>query len=106
MNTVGEVYDSPEVIEKYGDSFDPKYENFEELEGEVEFKDVIFKYPDGDKIVLGRFNLKVQKGQSVAIVGETGTGKSTLVNLVCRFFELTQGQVLIDGKDAKDRSLK
>lgn len=106
MNTVGEVYDSPEVVEKYGDSFNPKYENFEELKGEVEFKDVTFKYPDGDEIVLDNFNLKVEKGQSIAIVGETGAGKSTLVNLVCRFFEPTKGQVLIDGKDAKERSLK
>ena len=106
VNTVGEVYDSPEVIEKYGDSFNPKYENFEELKGEVEFKDVTFKYPDGEEIVLDNFNLKVQKGQSVAIVGETGAGKSTLVNLVCRFFEPTKGQVLIDGRDAKERSLK
>ncbi len=106
VNTVGEVYDSPEVIEKYGDSFNPKFENFEELEGEVEFKDVTFKYPDGEEIVLDNFNLKVNKGQSVAIVGETGAGKSTLVNLVCRFFEPTKGQVLIDGRDAKERSLK
>lgn len=106
VNTVGEVYDSPEVVEKYGDSFHPKYENFEKLEGEVEFKDVTFRYPDGEEIVLLHFNLKVQKGQSVAIVGETGAGKSTLVNLVCRFFEPTEGQVLIDGRDAKERSLK
>lgn len=106
VNTVGEVYDSPEVVEKYGDSFRPKYENFEKLEGEVEFKDVTFRYPDGEEIVLLHFNLKVQKGQSVAIVGETGAGKSTLVNLVCRFFEPTEGQVLIDGRDAKERSLK
>ncbi|MCQ2423110.1 MAG: ABC transporter ATP-binding protein/permease [Lachnospiraceae bacterium] len=106
VNTVGEVYDSPEVVEKYGDSFHPKYENFEKLEGEVEFKDVTFRYPDGEEIVLQHFNLKVQKGQSVAIVGETGAGKSTLVNLVCRFFEPTEGQVLIDGRDAKERSLK
>ncbi len=106
VNTVGEVYDSPEVIEKYGDSFHPKYENFEELKGEVEFKDVTFRYPDGEEIVLDHFNLKVHKGQSVAIVGETGAGKSTLVNLVCRFFEPTEGQVLIDGRDAKERSLK
>lgn len=106
VNTVGEVYDSEEVIAKYGDSFAPKYENFEELHGDVEFKDVTFKYPDGEEIILDHFNLKVEKGQSVAIVGETGAGKSTLVNLVCRFFEPTSGQVLIDGRDAKERSLK
>lgn len=106
VNTVGEVFDSEEVIEKYGDSFNPKYENFEELYGDIEFRDVTFKYPDGDETILEHFNLKVNKGQSVAIVGETGAGKSTLVNLVCRFFEPTDGQVLIDGKDARDRSLK
>ena len=106
MNTVGEVYDSEEVIEKYGDAFNPKYENFEELYGDVEFKDVTFKYPDGEEIVLDHFNLSINKGQSVAIVGETGAGKSTLVNLVCRFFEPTNGQVLIDGRDVRERSLK
>lgn len=106
MNTTGEVYDSEEIIEKYGDAFHPKYENFEELYGDVEFKDVTFQYPDGEEVILDHFNLKVEKGQSVAIVGETGAGKSTLVNLVCRFFEPTKGQVLIDGRDAKERSLK
>ena len=106
VGTTGEVYDSPEVIEKYGDSFHPKYENFEELEGEVEFRDVTFQYPDGDEIALDHFDLTVRKGQSIAIVGETGAGKSTLVNLVCRFFEPTSGQVLIDGRDVKERSLK
>ena len=106
MNTEGEVYDTPEVIEKYGDSFAPKRENWEELHGDIEFRDIRFKYPDGEEIVLDHFNLKVPQGQSVAIVGETGAGKSTLVNLVCRFFEPTEGQVLIDGVDARARSLK
>ncbi len=63
-----------------------------------------FQYPDGDELVLEHFNLKVPRGTNVAIVGETGAGKSTLVNLVCRFFEPTRGQVLIDGRDARDRS--
>ena len=72
--------------------------------GDIEFKDVSFKYPDGDEYVLENFNLKVPKGTNVAIVGETGAGKSTLVNLVCRFFKPTKGQVLIDGKDAALRS--
>lgn len=104
MNTQSDVADSKEVIEKYGDSFNPKKENWEELEGDVEFKDVSFKYPDGNEMVLEHFNLKVPKGTSVAIVGETGAGKSTLVNLVCRFFEPTTGEVLIDGRNAKERS--
>ena len=106
INTEGEVFDSKEVISKYGDAFNPKVENWEELLGEVEFKDVSFHYPDGEEMVLEHFNLKVKKGTNVAIVGETGAGKSTLVNLVCRFFEPTEGLVLIDGKDARERSLK
>lgn len=104
MTTRSDVEDTPEVIEKYGDVFEPKKENWEELHGDIEFDDVSFKYPDGDEYVLEHFNLKIPFGSNVAIVGETGAGKSTLVNLVCRFFEPTEGRVLIDGKDARERS--
>ena len=104
MNTASDVADSPEVIEKYGDTFHPKKENWEPLHGDVEFRDVTFRYPDGTENVLEHFNLKVPQGTNVAIVGETGAGKSTLVNLVCRFYEPTSGQVLIDGRDARERS--
>ena len=104
LETQSDVADRAEVIEKYGDTFHPKKENWETLYGDVEFKDVSFKYPDGNEMVLEHFDLKVPQGTNVAIVGETGAGKSTLVNLVCRFFEPTYGQVLIDGKDARDRS--
>ena len=106
LETKTEVADTPEVIEKYGDAFDEKRENWEKLEGDIEFKDVTFKYPDGGGYILEHFNLKVEKGQTVAIVGETGAGKSTLVNLVCRFFEPTEGAVLIDGRDARERSVQ
>ena len=104
VNTESDVADSPEVIEKYGDTFNPKKENWEPLIGDVAFKNVDFKYPDGDEMVLENFNLDVPHGTNVAIVGETGAGTSTLVNLVCRFFEPTKGQVLIDGRDARERS--
>ncbi len=104
METESDVADSPEVIEKYGDAFEPKRENWEPLHGDIEFRDVSFKYPDGDEYILEHFNLKVPQGTNVAIVGETGAGKSTLVNLVCRFFEPTSGQILIDGRDARERS--
>lgn len=106
LETESDVKDTPEVIEKYGDAFNEKRENWEKLEGNVEFEDVTFKYPDGGGYVLEHFNLKVKKGSNVAIVGETGAGKSTLVNLVCRFFEPTEGRVLIDGKDARERSVQ
>ena len=104
IETQSDVVDTPEVIEKYGDSFDPKRENWEPIKGDIEFRDVDFKYPDGDEYVLENFNLKIPFGSNIAIVGETGAGKSTLVNLVCRFFEPTRGQVLIDGRDARERS--
>ncbi len=104
MNTASDVADTPEVIEKYGDTFHPKKENWEPLYGDVEFRDVTFRYPDGTENVLEHFNLNVPQGTNVAIVGETGAGKSTLVNLVCRFYEPTSGQVLIDGRDARERS--
>ncbi len=99
-----QVTDTPEVVEKYGDCFTPKRENWEPLKGEIEFRDVTFRYPDGGDNVLEHFNLKIPAGTTVAIVGETGAGKSTLVNLACRFFEPTQGQILIDGRDYRERS--
>ena len=99
-----DVADTPEVIARYGDSFHPKYENWEELRGDIEFRDVTFRYPDGEENVLEHFSLKVPRGQNIAIVGETGAGKSTLVNLVCRFYEPTEGTLLIDGRDARERS--
>lgn len=104
METEPDVKDAPGVIEKYGDTFSPKRENWEELRGDVEFEDVTFRYPDGFECVLEHFNLKVPQGTNVAIVGETGAGKSTIVNLVCRFFEPTEGRILIDGRDVRERS--
>ena len=98
------VVDSPEVVERYGDTFHPKKENWEPIRGDIEFRDVSFHYPDGKEEVLSHFNLKVPAGTTVAIVGETGAGKSTLVNLACRFFEPTGGEILIDGVDYRKRS--
>lgn len=104
LETKSDVTDTPEVIEKYGDTFSPKKENWETLHGDIEFRDVSFKYPDGDEYILEHFNLKIPQGSNIAIVGETGAGKSTLVNLICRFYEPTSGRLLIDGRDARERS--
>lgn len=98
------ITDTPEVVAKYGTVFEPKRENWEPIRGDIEFRDVSFRYPDGNEDVLSHFNLKIPAGSTIAIVGETGAGKSTLVNLACRFFEPTSGQVLIDGRDVRERS--
>lgn len=104
IEEVPEIQDREDVKEKYGDIFNPKKENWEGILGDVEFKNVTFKYNTGET-VLKDFNLKIPQGSSVALVGHTGSGKSTLVNLICRFYEPTKGQILIDGKDYKDRSV-
>ncbi len=104
LEEVPAIQDSPEVVEKYGDSFVGKTENWEPIKGDIEFRDVTFRYPDGNENILEHFNLKIPAGSTVAIVGETGAGKSTLVNLACRFFEPTEGSILIDGRDYRERS--
>ena len=99
-----QIKDRPDVIEKYGTAFEQKRENWEPIKGDITFEDVTFHYPDGNENILEHFNLHVPAGTTVAIVGETGAGKSTLVNLACRFFEPTQGRILIDGVDYRERS--
>lgn len=101
---VPEILDTPEVIEKYGDYINFKKENWEELKGDIEFENVTFAYKKG-KEVLKDFSLKVKQGQTIALVGETGAGKSTIVNLISRFYEPTSGVIKIDGKDYKERSV-
>lgn len=96
--------DSDEVIEKYGTILNPKEEVYEPIVGNIEFKNVNFSYNDNEPILVD-FNLKVTPRQRIALVGETGSGKSTIVNLICRFYEPTSGHIEIDGVDIKQRSI-
>lgn len=98
-----EVQDSQEVIESFGTALYPKRENWPELKGAIDFDDVSFAYNPKEP-VLDHFSLKVQKGETIALVGETGSGKSTIVNLACRFYEPTDGEIRIDGVDIQKRS--
>ncbi|MCI8878929.1 MAG: ABC transporter ATP-binding protein [Oscillospiraceae bacterium] len=103
LDTRSDVQDSPEVIARYGDLFHGKRENWPDIQGRVEFKDVTFRYKTGEE-VLRDFSLTVEPGENIALVGETGAGKTTIVNLVCRFYEPTEGEVRIDGTDYRRRS--
>ena len=104
LSAQSDVRDTEEVVSRYGDSFSPRRENWEPIRGDIELRDVSFRYPDGDETVLDHFSLKIPFGTNLAVVGQTGAGKSSLANLICRFYEPTSGSVLIDGKDARERS--
>ncbi|MBE5767372.1 MAG: ABC transporter ATP-binding protein [Clostridiales bacterium] len=103
METEPEIADTPEVEAQFGDNFNPKRENWPEMHGDVTFENVSFRYKEGEQ-VLKNFSLNVKAGETIALVGETGSGKSTIVNLVCRFYEPTEGRILIDGVDYRERS--
>jgi ATP-binding cassette subfamily B protein len=98
------IVDKPEVLAKYGDVFNPKKENYEPIKGDIDFKKVTFGYGNGVE-VIHPLTLHVKAGTSLAIVGETGSGKTTMVNLLCRFYEPTSGFIEIDGTDYLERSL-
>lgn len=104
IDTDADIKDTPHVIEKFGDIFNPNKESWPKVKGNISFKNVSFEYKDGEK-VLDNFNIDIEAGESIALVGETGSGKSTIVNLACRFYEPTSGQILIDGTDYKERSI-
>ena len=96
---INEVINTPDVI-KDGKSTDGS------LVGTVEFKNVSFKYPDAEEYLLEDITFTANKGDTVAIIGSTGSGKSTLINLVPRFYEATKGCVLVDGVDVRDYKLE
>ena len=74
--------------------------------GTIEFKNVSFKYPDADEYLLKNISFKVEKGQTIAFIGSTGSGKSTLINLIPRFYDVTDGEVLVDGINVKEYKLE
>lgn len=90
-----------EVIEAEPSIKDGGFDGVTDAEGEVEFRDVSFSYPDAEGPAIEKVSFKVGKGQTLAIIGPTGSGKSTLVNLIPRFYDATGGQVLVDGIDVR-----
>lgn len=81
-------------------------ENKNDLKGVVEFKNVSFKYPDAEEYILENISFKANPGETVAFIGSTGSGKSTLINLIPRFYDVTKGEILIDGINVKDYDLE
>ena len=95
-----------EVLDTNAKVLDGDGSNLTDIKGEIEFIDVSFKYPDADDYLLKNISFKVSKGESLAIIGSTGAGKSTIVNLIMRFYDVTDGEILIDGINIKDYKIE
>ena len=95
-NRINEVLDSEIAV------LDGTFDGKTKIQGTVEFKNVSFKYPDADEYLLKNISFKVDKGETIAFIGSTGSGKSTLINLVPRFYDVTDGEILVDGVNVKD----
>ena len=91
-----------EVLDEKISIIDGTFDGKTEEEGTVEFKNVSFKYPDADEYLLKNISFKVNKGETIAFIGSTGSGKSTLINLVPRFYDATDGEILVDGVNVKE----
>lgn len=103
IDTEPDITDGDRITDIYGDFFNPKKENWPPIKGHIVFENVSFHYKEGEE-VLKNFSLEVKPGEKIALVGETGSGKTTIVNLVCRFYEPVEGRILIDGTDYRERS--
>ena len=95
-----------EVLDTNAKVLDGDGSNSTDIKGEIEFIDVSFKYPDADDYLLKNISFKVGKGESLAIIGSTGSGKSTIVNLIMRFYDVTDGEILIDGINIKEYKIE
>ncbi|MCR3955909.1 MAG: ABC transporter ATP-binding protein/permease [Gudongella sp.] len=100
-----EIKDEMEIIQRFGDIFQQERDNLPKIRGSISFENVSFSYQPQES-VLKNFSLEVSPGETVALVGETGSGKSTIVNLFCRFYEPTEGRILVDGLDYKKMPLQ
>ncbi len=94
-----------EVLDTKAKITDGTFDLDTKLKGDVEFKNVSFKYPDADEYILKNISFKAKSGDTLALIGSTGSGKSTIVNLIMRFYDVTEGEILIDGKNIKDYKL-
>jgi len=103
IETEPDIKDSPDIVKDFGDVFSSRNESWPAIEGNISFRNVSFSYKGGQD-VLEDFNIDIKAGETVALVGETGSGKSTIVNLACRFYEPTEGEIHIDGIDYRSRS--
>jgi ATP-binding cassette subfamily B protein len=101
LRRIGELLRTPSTVEPAADPVPVRGR----LRGEVELRDVTFRYPGTDEPALDRVSLRVSPGETVALVGATGAGKSTLVKLIARFYDVTEGQVLVDGVDVRHYDL-
>ncbi|MBQ9833730.1 MAG: ABC transporter ATP-binding protein [Bacilli bacterium] len=95
-----------DVLDEEVSIVDGKFKGKTTENGTIEFKNVYFKYPDADEYLLKNISFKVNKGETIAFIGSTGSGKSTLINLVPRFYDATDGEVLVDGINVKDYQLE
>ncbi|MCL1950552.1 MAG: ABC transporter ATP-binding protein/permease [Turicibacter sp.] len=93
---INEVLETPLTIKEGTITESP-----EDKEGEIEFRNVSFRYPDAEEAVLENISFKAHKGETIAFIGSTGSGKSTLINLIPRFYDVTDGEVLVDGIDVR-----
>lgn len=94
------------VLESSSSIADGHISELPEEKGYIEFKNVSFKYPDAEEYMLKNISFKAERGQTIAFIGSTGSGKSTLVNLIPRFYDATDGEILIDGENIKDYKLE
>lgn len=95
-----------EVLDTETKVLDGSFSSDTKLKGKIEFRNVSFKYPDADEYVLKNISFKAEKGQTIALIGSTGSGKSTIVNLIMRFYDVTDGKILIDDKNIKEYKLE